>query len=51
LRAVAAANQEFCVYQIEGRLHERQGRALTNFDRTLPPPESDLAQGLSVRNS
>jgi len=25
---------------------ERQGRALTNFDRTLPPPQSNLAQEL-----
>jgi predicted nuclease of restriction endonuclease-like (RecB) superfamily len=30
--------------QIESRLHERQGRALTNFARTLLPPQSDLAQ-------
>lgn len=29
--------------QIEGRLHERRGKALTNFARTLPPPQSDLA--------
>jgi predicted nuclease of restriction endonuclease-like (RecB) superfamily len=34
------------VHQIESRLFERQGRALTNFDRTLPPPQSDLAQEL-----
>lgn len=48
--AKAAENgwsRDVLVYQIEGRLHERQGRALTNFDRTLPPPDSDLAQGLS----
>jgi predicted nuclease of restriction endonuclease-like (RecB) superfamily len=25
-------------------LHRRQGKALTNFSRTLPPPQSDLAQ-------
>lgn len=25
------------VHQIEGRLHERQGQAVTNFDRVLPP--------------
>lgn len=25
------------------RLHERQGRAVRNFERTLPPPTSDLA--------
>jgi len=30
--------------QIESRLHVRQGKALTNFDRTLPPERSDLAQ-------
>jgi predicted nuclease of restriction endonuclease-like (RecB) superfamily len=29
--------------QIESRLHERQGRALTNFAATLPAPQSDLA--------
>jgi len=34
------------VHQIESRLFERQGRALTNFDRTLPQPQSDLAQEL-----
>ncbi|MBI2894942.1 MAG: DUF1016 domain-containing protein [Deltaproteobacteria bacterium] len=30
--------------QIESGLHLRQGKALTNFDRTLPPDRSDLAQ-------
>ena len=30
--------------QVETRLHERQGRAVTNFDRVLPPATSDLAQ-------
>lgn len=30
--------------QIETRLYERQGKAVTNFSRTLPPPQSDLAQ-------
>ena len=30
--------------QINGRAHERQGRALTNFEATLPPGDSDLAQ-------
>jgi predicted nuclease of restriction endonuclease-like (RecB) superfamily len=29
--------------QIESRLHQRQGRAITNFHRTLPAPQSDLA--------
>jgi predicted nuclease of restriction endonuclease-like (RecB) superfamily len=29
--------------QIESRAHERQGKALTNFQGTLPPADSDLA--------
>ena len=29
--------------QIKRRLHQRQGRAITNFPRTLPPSDSDLA--------
>ena len=32
------------VHQIETDLYRRQGRALTNFDRTIPAPDSDLAQ-------
>lgn len=32
------------VHQIESRLFERQGQALTNFDRTMPAPDSDLAR-------
>ena len=31
------------VLQIDGRAHERQGKAITNFRDTLPPAESDLA--------
>ncbi len=34
------------VIQIESRLYQRQGKALTNFERTLPAPQSDLAQQL-----
>ncbi len=34
------------VHQIETRLHKRQGKALSNFRRTLPPPQSELAQQL-----
>jgi predicted nuclease of restriction endonuclease-like (RecB) superfamily len=30
--------------QIESRLHERQGKAITNFSITLPAPQSDLAR-------
>jgi predicted nuclease of restriction endonuclease-like (RecB) superfamily len=32
------------VHQIETRLYSRQGKAITNFTRTLPPPQSELAQ-------
>jgi hypothetical protein len=32
------------VHQIESGLHERQGKAISNFTLTLPPPQSDLAQ-------
>ncbi len=32
--------------QIQSRAHERHGRAIANFDRTLPPPQSDLAAQL-----
>ena len=32
------------VHQITSRLHEREGKALTNFQRALPPPDSDLAE-------
>lgn len=34
------------VHQIGTNLHGRQGKALTNFARTLPAPQSDLAQEL-----
>jgi predicted nuclease of restriction endonuclease-like (RecB) superfamily len=34
------------VHQIEGGLHRRQGQVVTNFARTLPPPQSELAQQL-----
>src|SRR5262245_29957740 len=30
--------------QIDSRLRDRQGRAVTNFERTLPKPQSDLAR-------
>ncbi|WP_442545667.1 PDDEXK nuclease domain-containing protein [Arthrobacter sp. KN11-1C] len=30
--------------QIETRLHERSGKAITNFKATMPPSDSDLAQ-------
>ena len=31
-------------HHIETQLHEREGKAVTNFQRTLPPPQSDLAE-------
>ena len=30
-------------HQIERQLHLREGKALSNFKRTLPPPDSDMA--------
>jgi predicted nuclease of restriction endonuclease-like (RecB) superfamily len=30
--------------QIESKLFERKGKSLTNFERTLPKPQSDLAR-------
>ncbi len=33
-------------HQIDSGLYRRQGKALTNFTRTLPPAQSDLADGL-----
>ena len=35
------------VLQIESQLYRRQGKALTNFQQTLPPPQSDLAQQIT----
>jgi predicted nuclease of restriction endonuclease-like (RecB) superfamily len=32
------------VHQIEGNAYSRQGKAVTNFKTTLPPPQSDLAK-------
>jgi predicted nuclease of restriction endonuclease-like (RecB) superfamily len=34
------------VHQIESGLYHRQGKAQTNFERTLPAPQSELAQQL-----
>ena len=34
------------VHQIETALRTRSGAAVTNFDRTLPTPQSDLAQAI-----
>lgn len=32
---------------LDTRLYERQGKAVTNFNRTLPSPDSDLAQEIT----
>jgi predicted nuclease of restriction endonuclease-like (RecB) superfamily len=40
-------SRNILVDQIESALHQRQGRAVTNFDRALPPPQSDLAQQIT----
>ena len=37
-------SRNILVLQIKSALHEREGKALTNFQRTLPPPDSDLAE-------
>jgi predicted nuclease of restriction endonuclease-like (RecB) superfamily len=39
-------SRNILVHQIETRLIERQGRAATNFERTLPAPQSELATAL-----
>jgi predicted nuclease of restriction endonuclease-like (RecB) superfamily len=35
------------VHQIEAERFRRQGKAVANFDRTLPAPQSDLAQDIT----
>jgi predicted nuclease of restriction endonuclease-like (RecB) superfamily len=37
-------SQNVLVHQIESGLYNRQGKAQTNFTRTLPAPQSELAQ-------
>ena len=37
-------SRDVLVHQIERDLYRRQGKALTNFTRTLPAPQSELAQ-------
>jgi predicted nuclease of restriction endonuclease-like (RecB) superfamily len=39
-------SRDVLVWQIESRLFERQGKAVTNFELTLPKPQSDLANQL-----
>jgi predicted nuclease of restriction endonuclease-like (RecB) superfamily len=37
-------SRNILVHMIKGGLHEREGKALTNFQRTLPPEGSDMAE-------
>lgn len=37
-------SRNILVMQIERRLYERQGKAVTNFSATLPPADSDMAE-------
>ncbi len=39
-------SRDVLVWQIESKLFERQGKAVTNFELTLPKPQSDLANQL-----
>jgi predicted nuclease of restriction endonuclease-like (RecB) superfamily len=39
--------RDVLVHQIEGALHLRAGKGLTNFDRALPSPQSEFAQQMS----
>ncbi len=39
-------SRDVLVHQIDSHLYQRQGQAVTNFERTLPAPDSDLAQQL-----
>jgi predicted nuclease of restriction endonuclease-like (RecB) superfamily len=39
-------SRNILVLQIESGLYRRQGKAITNFQSTLPKPQSDLAQQL-----
>ena len=39
-------SRNILVMQIESDLYRRQGKATTNFQATLPKPQSDLAQQL-----
>jgi predicted nuclease of restriction endonuclease-like (RecB) superfamily len=37
-------SRDVLVLQIKSGLHEREGKALTNFPRALPSPDSDMAE-------
>lgn len=40
-------SRDVLVHQIESGAHKRAGAAITNFERTLPSPQSDLAQQIT----
>jgi predicted nuclease of restriction endonuclease-like (RecB) superfamily len=40
-------SRDVLVHQIESGLHTGAGAAVTNFERTHPPPQSDLAQQIT----
>lgn len=40
-------SRDVLTLQIDSQAHKRQGKAVTNFHRTLPPPQSDLAQQIT----
>ncbi|GAB3399209.1 hypothetical protein GCM10027515_05250 [Schumannella luteola] len=40
-------SRDILVHHIESRLHEREGRAVTNFATTLAPADSELAQAFT----
>lgn len=37
-------SQNVLIHMIAGHLHEREGKAISNFSRTLPPEGSDMAE-------
>ena len=37
-------NRNILALQIDSNTYARQGKAVTNFDKLLPSPQSDLAQ-------
>ena len=40
-------SRDVLALQIDSALHLRQGKAVSNFQQTLPPPQSDLAQQIT----
>ena len=40
-------SRDILLHQIESNLFERDGKAITNFENTLPPIQSDLAQEIT----